>query len=257
MFKYFLSFLLFIFQKALLPAYKITIITSVFNADQFIEFYLKNISYQTIYKDCEHIIINANSSGNESTIIQKFASDHANVKYIELSFDPGLYGVWNIGVLLSNSEYLINSNVDDHLKHDALETLSGHLDAHPEIDLVYSDFYLTKKPNISFENSTLERLIKKPDFSIKNLQSGCCPGAFPMWRKSFHERFGLFDQSYKIKGDYEMWLRAAFHGAVFFHLPFPLGVMYENLSGLSYNRSYELTRKIEGKLLLKKYSARG
>ena len=58
-------------SKNLIP--KISIITSVYNGDEFIESFLEDITEQTIFKDkCELIMVNANSPGNEGEIINKY-----------------------------------------------------------------------------------------------------------------------------------------------------------------------------------------
>ena len=43
----------------------------------------------------------------------------------------------------------------------------------------------------------------------------CLPSNNPMWRKTLHDKFGLFDRSFKYSGDWEMWLRAVEGGAQF------------------------------------------
>jgi len=76
---------------------KISIITSVYDGDEYIEPFLKNVTTQTIFKEkCELIIINANSPGDEDKIISDYVEKYPdNIIYKKLDKDPGIYGVWN------------------------------------------------------------------------------------------------------------------------------------------------------------------
>ena len=52
---------------------KISLITSVFDGDEFIQGFLEDITRQTIFKDkCELVLVNANSPGNEEEVIKKY-----------------------------------------------------------------------------------------------------------------------------------------------------------------------------------------
>lgn len=85
----------------------VTIITSVYNGDKFIEGFMKDITRQTIYNQCEHIIINANSPGNEEPVIKKYMQKYPNIIYQRLEMwvravkggalfkkIPGIYGLF-------------------------------------------------------------------------------------------------------------------------------------------------------------------
>src|SRR5437868_4982339 len=126
---------------------RISIITSVFKGDLFIEHFLRDIVQQTLFHECELIIINANSPGNEEPVIFKYMKAYSNIVYIKLGYDPGLYGVWNMGIAFARGDYITNANVDDRLDYRCYELHSAMLDAHPHVDLVYSDIYVTFTPN--------------------------------------------------------------------------------------------------------------
>ena len=51
---------------------RITIITSVFKCDKFIEGFMQDIVQQTIFAECELLMINANSPGNEEDVIKRY-----------------------------------------------------------------------------------------------------------------------------------------------------------------------------------------
>jgi len=229
---------------------RISIITSVFKGDKFINEFLDDITRQTIFDQCELIMINANSPGNEEPVIQKYMQKYPNIRYCRLDKDPGIYGVWNMAIKMSTGQYITNANLDDRLAHNAYEVFAKELDYSPNVVLVYGEMYCTHKPNETFENNAGFR-VAVPKFSRKNM-SCCLPGCCPMWRKSMHERYGFFDETYKSSGDYEMWLRAVEGGAKLKKVPGCYALYYENPQGIS--TSATSPRHYEDQRILKRYS---
>ena len=62
-----------------------------------------------------------------------------NIVYHKLEEDPGIYGVWNMGVEMATGEFLTNANLDDRKAPHALEAHARALYADPTVDLVYGD----------------------------------------------------------------------------------------------------------------------
>lgn len=231
---------------------KISIITSVYNGDQFIEGFLEDITRQTIFDQCELIMINANSPGNEETVIQKYMNKYPNIIYKRLEQDPGLYGTWNIALAMSKGTYITNANLDDRLAPNCYEVHARELDTHPEIMLVYSDRYCTCKANETFEHHSGKKLPAGPQWS-KEIMYKCWPSNNPMWRKKMHELYGYFDASYKHSGDWEMWLRAIEGGAQFKKIDGYYALYYYNEQGLSTATIYQSERYQEDLRIVKRY----
>ena len=235
---------------------KISIITSVYDGDEYIDNFLQDITRQTIFKEkCELILIDANSPGNEKEVIEKYIEKYPeNIVYKKLDEDPGIYGVWNLGVELATGEYLTNANLDDRKAVNSLELHAKELYANPDIDLVYASSYMTHKPNQVFEDKDPEwQLYGVPDFSKEAMVRGNPPHQNPMWRKSIHEKHGLFDSQYRSAGDWEMWLRATFGGSKFKKISGVLGLYYFNPKGMSTNKDNEEWKKKEEFKIFKMY----
>ena len=213
---------------------KISIITSVYNSDKFIEHFLNNITQQTIFNQCELILINANSPGIiEEDIILKYQQVYPNIIYQRLAKDPGLYAVWNLAIKQARGQYITNANVDDRLFYNCYEQHAQLLDNNPEISLVYSNCYITDQPNVNIETMPRGKYFEKPEFSIAAIKNSCLPSFNPMWRKSVHDLCGPFDEKFIIIGDYEMWIRMANMSLKFNKCPEVLGIYYRNHHGLS------------------------
>ena len=89
---------------------KLSIFCSIFKGSRFIEHYLRDITKQTIFNECELILIDANSPEGEGLVISEYLGKYKNIKYIRLNKDPGLYACWNIAINESSGQLLNNAN---------------------------------------------------------------------------------------------------------------------------------------------------
>ena len=231
---------------------KVSIITSVFNGDEYIRPFLEDITRQTIFEEkCELILINAASPGNEEEVILEYKEKYPdNIVYRKLDKDPGIYGVWNMGVEMATGEYLTNANLDDRKSSSSLEVHAKSLFSNPDVDLVYADMLITDKANETWEqNSSNGRKYNFPEFSFDNLKMVNMPHASPLWRASLHEKYGKFDEKYGSAGDWEMWLRAASQGSKFKKIESILGLYYFNPKGISTNpENFDWKQKEESEI---------
>ena len=232
---------------------KVSIITSIYKCEKFIDHFLLDMVKQTIFDQCELILVDANSPENESAIIENFIKNYSNIIYIKLNHDPGLYTVWNLGIKTARGKYITNANTDDRLAYNCYETFSNYLDSNPDVDLVYSDSIISHVPNETFYNTESKQILRKSEFSLTSLYRECLPSFNPMWRKNLHNRHGLFDESFKIIGDWEMWLRAAAGGSQLKKLSGRFGLYYDNPIGLTNNKVKAKIMREEKTKLKQKY----
>jgi len=214
--------------------YKLSIFCSVFNGQEFINSYLSHITRQTMFGDCELIMVNPGDM-ESSVVINDYASSNKNIRHISVDKDPGMYGCWNIAVNNSSGEYMNNANLDDIKKDDSLEVHAKHLDQNQDIDLFYSDSLITKTPNMSFEYylRSCKYRYNFPEFSISALIDCNPPHQSPVYRRSMHDKFGLFNTRYKFCADGEFWLRCATNGVNMKKIDEILGAYYMNPKGVS------------------------
>lgn len=212
----------------------VSIITSLYKGGAYIEHFMANITSQTIFADCELIIIDANSPENESEVITAYQQRYNNIKYIRTEEVIGIYDAWNIGVENAAGEFCTNANLDDLRSQDSLEKQAQALLKHCDFDLVYQDVYYTFTPNLPFD-VIAECNIKSnlPMATRANMLQFNSPHNAPMWRRNLHDKIGLFNTKYKSAGDYEMWLRAMMHGSRFLKIEEPSVAYYHNPEGLS------------------------
>ena len=237
---------------------KISLITSVFKADDYIEQLMEDVTRQTIFEQkCEWIILNANPKGKdfEEEIILKYVEKFPNnIVYKRLEEDPGIYAVWNKAVEMAKGEFITNINCDDRRTINALEKQAKLLVATPDVDLVYNDSYITHEPNMAWEDVKHDtQKYNFEQFSKEAMLRGNLPHNNPMWRKSLHETFGYFREDYRSASDWEFWLRCVFGGSKFKKLQDTLGIYYFNPNGMSTNKDNEEWKRKEEKEIFKTY----
>ena len=231
---------------------RVSIICSVYKGDQFIEGFLQDITRQTIFYECELLLINCNSPGNEELIIEPFLKRYPNIRYVKLNYDPGVYGAWNYAIGMVRADLITNANLDDRRNPEILKIHAQNLEQDAAVDLVYSDYYITRYPNETFEQHRSHCLVKMAEFHPHRMHL-CLPGPMPMWRKSFHEKYGYFNGEFFSSGDWEMWCRAVSKGARFKRVPVAAGLYYLNPSGLSTDAARDERRKREDEYIMKTY----
>ncbi len=221
--------------------YKLTIITSLFKGKTFLAEFMRDIVRQTIFSECNLLVLNANSPEREieDAIMAPYLDQYPNITYVHLEHDPGLFGVWNLGIRMARSPYVTNANIDDRLKPDCYETHTRYLDEHPDIDLVYSGCYITFKPNETFEHNSSGGSIvwhsMQPFDRVKQLYRWIpYVNNHPVWRRSLHQRYGFFNETYKATGGMEFWVRATLCGNAQYKLiPEVYSLYYHNPTGIS------------------------
>jgi hypothetical protein len=235
---------------------KISIIGSVYDADEFIEGYLEDITSQTIFKEkCELILINANSPGNEEPVIKKYMEKHPNIIYKKLDQDPGIYAVWNMAVKMASGEFLTNANMDDRKAPISIEKHAKALFVAKDSDLVYADSYIVHEPNKKWvEVPRDSQRYNFEQFSAKAMLRGNLPHNNPMWKKSLHEKFGYFNEQYKSASDWEFWLTCVAGGSKFTKINEVLGVYYFNPKGISTNFENFSWKQKEEEEIFEKFS---
>jgi len=237
---------------------KVSLVTSVYKADDYIEQLMEDVTRQTIFEEkCEWIILNVDPPGCEfdEEIIMKYVEKYPdNIIYKRLEEDPGIYDTWNMGIKMSTGEYVTNINCDDRRAAWGLEAQAKLLVANEDVDLVYNDSYLVRDPNVMFEDvpPNCERY-NFEQFSKEAMLRGNLPHNNPMWRRNLHDKFGYFNQYYKSAGDWDFWLRCSFGGAKFMKHPEILGAYYFNPIGMSTNPEHDSWKREHEREIFQEY----
>ena len=175
---------------------KISLITLTKNSEETIESTLKSVKNQNT-KIFENIFIDCISKDNTINIIK---SSNLNIKIISEK-DKGIYDAFNKGIKNSSGDIIGFLNSDDTFHtENSIKIISEAFDEN--IDCVFGDLVYTDS------EEKIKRVWKGSEFKKGAFKKGWMP-AHPTFycRRSIYEKFGLYIDSYKIAGDFELMLR--------------------------------------------------
>lgn len=209
---------------------KISALVSAYYASDFLAERLRNLA---VLLPPPEIIVVCKSRSLEEEISQKYLDRRPSIFEIHTTKDiPTLYKAWNIALTWAKGEYLTSANCDDHTYPNGLNAMCRYLDAHPDIDLVYGDC------DILFNG--IIQTWKRGESDLLNGINRV--GVMPMWRKSLHDRFGMFEETLEVSGDFEFWRRCVLGGAKIAHIDTTVGLYWKRSNSLE-NRNKATMRK--------------
>jgi hypothetical protein len=223
-------------------SYRVSVITSIYKSEKFLFDWFLDIKRQSIFSEAEFILLDCNDDDADLATIESFLPS-SNIKYHKLGF-CSVYEAWNKGIELSSSNLLTNWNTDDRRSISSLSKQVSFLEQNDDVDVCYGPTIISNIPNELFEHCSSEFMFPSLEGSLENLLEHNSPHCLPVWRKSIHERFGLFDTSYFSAADYDMWFRVLKGGGKIAPIEEVVGLYYENPNGVSTN-SKSLDRALE------------
>ena len=207
----------------------VTVLCSNYNSLDWITGYCHSLDLQLL-PEFTIVFVDAKSSDNSLDFFRSFSfRDGISVKIIECKERITVYGAWNIGIEMAETEYCINVNTDDRLFPAALQTMLSYATANPDADVLYSSCIVCNDP----AHAHFSELLNWPEFSHSALINMCICGPFPLIRREAIRKAGMFDPGYRVAGDYEMWLRMSKLGNTFLKVPEVIGSYFRNPAGLS------------------------
>ena len=103
---------------------KISIITITYNSAKTVQRALESVQSQT-YKDIEHVIVDGASTDGTKELIESYAKQHGNVRWISEK-DKGIYNAINKGIALATGDVIGFLHSDDVLySADSIEQIAA------------------------------------------------------------------------------------------------------------------------------------
>ncbi len=233
----------------------VSALVSTYNAENFIQGCLEDLLCQTMADQLEIIVIDSGSHQDEAGIVKRYRQRHANIRYLRTEQRETVYQAWNRALKLARGKYVTSANTDDRHRRDAFEQMVTVLEDKQNLALVYADVVVTDRPCSGFDDCRPTGFLRWHDWDRRLLLSrGCFIGPQPMWRRKVHEFFGLFDTSFKVAADYELWLRIS-QVFDFYHLSRPLGVYLKRPDSIEHANA-DLKKQEELKIVTKYLKAR-
>jgi glycosyltransferase involved in cell wall biosynthesis len=194
---------------------KVTAIISAYFAEEYLKGRIENLLAQDPRPE---VIVVCAFQSQEAEIVQTVIGSGREIAVVFTIGIPTIYEAWNLAIEIATGDYITNANSDDRLYPGALKILSRALDENPEIAIAYGDDDIVNE--IGGDPVNRHQWIEG-DLDV--LRQVCFLGPMPMWRKSLHDKYGVFDEAMKSSGDYEFWLRMASRGERMKHIPRAIG----------------------------------
>lgn len=204
---------------------KLSIITVNLNNRDGLKKTIDSVVSQT-YKDFEWIVIDGGSTDGSKELIEQYAE---HFSYWVSEPDKGIYNAMNKGIKVAKGEYLLFLNSGDWLCDE--DIILGFVDGSFTADVVDGDINFVFKNGIERANAP-----DSVDFGFFLYNSLWHPSAFI--RKSLFEKYGLYEEQYRIISDWEFFLRTlVVYGASYEH--FHKVVSFFPFDGISANPIFE------------------
>lgn len=222
---------------------KISIITITYNSAKTLQRALASVQEQT-YSDIEHIIVDGASTDGTREIIEAYAAQHANVRWISEK-DEGIYNALNKGIRMTTGDVIGFLHSDDVFQSsDSIKDIAQAF-VSSQADVVYGDLQYCK-------GSKVVRRWKSNDFHPGSLKFGWMPPHPTVYvRKEVYEQVGEYDEWFRISADYDMLLRIFTAGYKSCYLPQVL-VCMETGGASNKNSKARLSKTQEDYIVLKK-----
>lgn len=114
---------------------EISVLTSVYNCEDYLEEFLDSILNQT-FKDFELIIVDDGSTDKSREIIESYKD--RRIKLFNFHKNQGIPKALNFGIGKCNGKYIAKADADDIYRRDRLEKQKKILDEYSEISIVGS-----------------------------------------------------------------------------------------------------------------------
>jgi len=178
---------------------KVTVYIPNHNYGKYIGDSIKSVIGQK-FDDWELIVIDDGSTDNTGDVLASFVT-HPKIKIIYQQ-RKGLTVSNNIALRLSQGKYIMRLDADDYLDENALLVLSNILDTHPEVGLVYPDYY-----RVDEEGEIIDIERRKKIGEEVTLLDLPAHGACTMIRKSCLMELGGYDETLSCQDGYDLWIR--------------------------------------------------
>ncbi|WPL11529.1 glycosyltransferase family 2 protein [Thiorhodovibrio litoralis] len=175
----------------------VSIITSTLNSAALLSVTLGALA-DDVGRFAEHIIIDGNSSDNTRDIVQRAGE---RVRFFISEPDQGIYDAWNKGVRAARGTYLAFVGAGDFYVNNGLSLLVDSAMKNQEAEFISSKMAIVR------DGSILREFGQHWNWNEfrRNMKTA---HAGSLHKRVLFDRYGLFDPSYRIAGDYEFLLRA-------------------------------------------------
>jgi glycosyltransferase involved in cell wall biosynthesis len=217
---------------------KVSIVTAVRNGASLIESTLESVAAQD-YADLEHVIVDGASTDDTLAVVRAHGG---RVSALLSERDAGVYDAFNKGLHLARGEWIGFLGAGDRFTDP--EVISRLIAAarHSGSDAVFGDLAIVEPGS-----ARVLRRYSSARFAPSRVRDGYMPGHPSLLiRRAIYDRFGGYDTSYRIAGDFEFVARVFAAASVSYaYVPETLVLMLGGgLSNRGFRSKWIITREM-------------
>jgi len=170
---------------------KISIVTTVYNAEKYIERTVESVIGQN-YPELEYIITDGNSTDSTLSLLAKYPQ----IRVVSES-DNGIFDGMNKGLLMCSGDWIGILNAGDTYEHGVFKDLMNFVKDNPTVEAVHGRMLWVRNGKSLFEvGKPIPNKIKLYKMPVKH------PTLFVS--RDVYELHGKFDDSQKIGADHKL-----------------------------------------------------
>ena len=178
-----------------------SVIIPLYNKEDTIERAVDSVLNQT-FKKFELIVINDGSTDLSLNKIIDIKDDRIRIVNKE---NQGVSSARNLGIKMSNTNWICFLDADDYWENDFLEKFYKQIGNSNEIGFVFSSYFINEKP-IRVVN--INKAIIVNHFFNQIRKFGVSPNSSSVAvKKCCFDKIGLFEEDITIGEDTDMWYR--------------------------------------------------
>lgn len=207
---------------------RVAVIASLYNAADKLPTLLSMLARQSIAAQgaLEVVLVDSNSPSDERGAFRAFADANPGlpIVFARSAQRETIQAAWNRGIKLSRAPYLSFLGADEGLHPDALRQLAAALDADAGVDWAMADSLVTSVDAQGvYESDVMPYDRRGYRQDLVYLETCYLSWVGGLYRRSIHDRFGYYDETYRAAGDTEFKNRMMPHIRSV-HVPRMLGV---------------------------------
>jgi glycosyltransferase involved in cell wall biosynthesis len=179
----------------------ISVIVAVFNGAKTLQRCIDSVANQT-YSNIELVIIDGGSSDGSVEILQ---NNTDKITYWESKPDRGIYHAWNKALDYVHGEWICFLGSDDYFwDSNVIKNIVEYIDRNPtECRVLYGRARFVDDNGIALKD------VGEPWEDIKDLFRECMSfhHGGTLHHRTLFQKHGIFDESFRIAGDYDFLLR--------------------------------------------------
>ena len=206
----------------------VSIIIPLYNRKELLCRALRSVLNQTVLP-CEILICDDGSTDNPQSIMSDFAESAVEIIWLENKECRGVSHARNRGIAAAKGDFIAFLDSDDEWLPKKLELQLAFFRENPEYTIIHADEIWIRN---GVRVNPCKRFIKTGgDIFNRSLDFSLIAPSAVMARREIFDKCGVFDETFPVCEDYDLWLRIMLSGEEFGFISTPLVTRYAGHDG--------------------------